>query len=372
MRAGDVRSASSSRRAAYVAFDTGAADWKAVAARCPNTERATRCIEVFAKRLPGLDPGLETLAKVLVAAAGTGRDSRMTEGLITPLQGVRARDAMSLAPPALRAVVDGLLKKAASDNERAVILKGLAARRERLSDPAAQTELKKLATLIRGHDREWLIDKTTGLAAVDEHGLRQAWTTSCVPTVKLVAEAEVDPLLALRVMLDPRSMNAADSFAGKTERKTLEAFGGVARPRPIPENAAVMKLHEFRTGRGSGTKMVEVVPRFWDELGGKTTRYGEDRLDDKLVGKIAEHLRDGYDVPMRIGYRNGLKVGHAILAVDCHVDGGVASFRLYNPATGKTAWVKETDLFSSPVFATKNGDRFISDVYLRRFEEPSR
>ena len=135
MKVGDVRSESRTRRAnalpqraAYVGFDAGAADWKAVIAGCPNTVRATRCIEVFAKRLPKLDPGLQTLAQVLVVAAGTGRDSRMTEGLITPMQGVRALDAMSLAPPALRAVVDRLLKNAAGDDERAVILKGLAAR----------------------------------------------------------------------------------------------------------------------------------------------------------------------------------------------------------------------------------------------------
>lgn len=99
---------------------------------------------------------------------------------------------------------DGTLVAGADPTaEKALILKAVAARSDRLKDPgssdAAFKEIADFAKAIRGTKREELIRTTT---ATDVQGtsnaesMKQTYENSCAPTVSQMTRAEVDPVYA--------------------------------------------------------------------------------------------------------------------------------------------------------------------------------
>ncbi|MCC6810460.1 MAG: hypothetical protein IT381_23715 [Deltaproteobacteria bacterium] len=159
-----------------------------------------------------------------------GATSPRAEGVgpwLTPMQAGRGAEALMRMPAPEAKVIDAMLKAAGSSQEKALIMKAVAARAEVLANPAAdmQTprkvavqELAEFAKDIRGRDPAMLAQMTSlesmrydpaSKGWVMEGGGQQVYTTSCGPTIALIDRANIDPITAFRYRKDP-SLFAAD------------------------------------------------------------------------------------------------------------------------------------------------------------------
>ncbi len=356
-------------------IDVAAAPFAAIVDAARDPARARLCKDVVLRLGLPASSTLQAATATLVWAAGAG--ARGEEGLVTPIQAARALECLHGAAPALQEAFAALSTSAASDGERAVLLKALAARSERRGEPGIGKELAAIAKQVRGQSLDWLLEHTTVRETTTRPGLRQAWTTSCVPTVKLLAEAEHDPAIALRITRDAATMNAIDSFSSLTQRDTLEQFGGMARARatddPAPQErrgplaawmGGLLKSVERTVFPGEGASMGQVMPALADVLAGEVERIPRAKFDAAILERIVDDVRRGEDVPLRIEPKDGEGPGHAVIVVDCVVAGDERTFRVHDPATGRTVPVDARALLVGTLLPTKAGAvRHVTDVY---------
>jgi hypothetical protein len=101
--------------------------------------------------------------------------------------------------------------------ERALIMKAVAARKDRLSDPdvdvsgKAMAEIAAFAKDVRGLNRDELIRTTTALdvqGASNADGLAQKYDNTCAPTTGQMLRAEQDPVFARQ--LNQAGLNSTD------------------------------------------------------------------------------------------------------------------------------------------------------------------
>lgn len=325
------------------------------AARVPERARVT--VELFARRLQ-VDEALRPEALALVAAAGTGRDDGATEGLVTPVQALRALHALERTTGALRSQVVSLLRQAGSDFERAVLLKALGARAQVLHDHRVPGELDRVANLIRGQNLPWLLEKTTLYGTLHAPGIRQAWEHSCAPTMVLLALAEVDPLEALCINLNGVPAVDERSPAAQWQRTQLETIGG---------GVAVSR----GALGGRGTRDDTLVRQMLGFTRATITRVDRNAgFTSALKNDVASKLAAGVDVPLRIATRTDA-AGHSVIAVDVRAGPQGRELRIHDPWTGNSSWLPESTVFDGWWNPTTDTNEFrqTTHVYLTEFPE---
>jgi hypothetical protein len=210
-----------------------------------------------------------------VANARTGEATGL-EGILGTQQAEQAAQALVDMPQALYDQTKSLLEKAGQGKdglpvpksdagaERALILKAVAARGDRLKESwmdsiksklgfgdsteagKAMKEIQGFADEVRGMNRTDLIRTTTAIDVEgantstvdpndirsnsdtqgDNDGLFQRWNDSCGPTTAQITRAEADPVYARQ--LHKEGLNNADpnSASAKEQRRVLEDVGG--------------------------------------------------------------------------------------------------------------------------------------------------
>lgn len=343
----------------FARLDAAHPAWAAVLASATNVERAGVALETLRER-GVVDEGNARDAAVLVWAAGTTRDAAFTEGLVAPIQGLRALQALAALPPRRRADVVAVLDGAASVAERAVLLKALAARATRLDDRAV-VEIGAVGRAIRGASLEELVRRTTGyglarsiehgrahLAAVGEGGVTQAFRQACGPSVRLLAEAEIDPAVALALSDDLRFPTGAPSTAETFQRALLQAEGGTVHRRDFFGTLRA----QFSDERG--TNLGGYLQGAYDGLGVSFSEVPWANVPAarraSSLDELERRLQLGLDVPLRLVAKNG--DGHYAMLVDAAAIAGKRAWRVHDPRSGKTRWIGDDELTRGKV-----GDR---------------
>jgi hypothetical protein len=320
-------------------FDPDDPTWSSVESATEDPHRVRRALQLFATKVL-IPSSLRPAAEILAWAAGTTRDAASTEGLVTPIQGARALLALARMTPSSRAVLDELLGHAGSRAEQALLLKLVAARAQQ---PSLVDDLRALATKIRGKPLRWLVENTTPYGSSFGAGIKQSYKDSCMPAIKLLAEAEVDPLFAL-------DMREGATLASE-EKRELESEGGVAVARD-----------DFEHGRG--TRDHELLFTLGKELDEQTEVLSRADMDETTVDRMAQLLEEGVDIPLRIATAADT-VAHSVIAVDVRKDGDERWFRVHDPWTGSSEWFPAEAILHGNLFPTDRGvARHVTHVYL--------
>jgi len=256
--------------------------------------------------------------------------------LIAEPQIVLLRRYLPSLPAARKAALDALVIGARSDAERVFILKAVSAGEPDELVAAYAAELKMVpdeATVVLGSTMR------------DDLDLMQQWADSCGPSLLSCAAGEVDPRYAWELnkafeltRVDPYGVNKG---LADQQKAWLEEYGGVAVPRDA-----------------SGGKGIGILYLLNDKLAPITkATYSVVPVDNArtAVAAIAESLRAGYDVPLRIGWDTAQDgAAHFMLAINVSGSAGSYQLQIHDSYTGKTAWVSEADIAAdrfSPIFA---------------------
>ena len=221
-----------------------------------------------------------------------------------------------------RSSVRDLLLQASGPAERFFILKALAA-----DEP--WDDVVQYATAIRGLSEDEIIRRSTARGA-DQ--LRQQWEFSCAPAVVQFAIGEVNPRFAWELNKDAEIAPepwAASGMRAKQQKAWLEEYGGVATPRGD------------RSGRG--ITLVELLNAKLGPIIDATYSCHQVADLDSALAAIAQNLRAGYDVPLCLSWAppetaTGAE-NHFVLAIAARGATAELELQIYDPATGKTAWV---------------------------------
>ncbi len=305
--------------------------------RANAPQRSQIALDMFTSSLE-LTDDLAKHVGVLVWAAGTTRDLPDTEGLVPPASGYLALKAVAAMTPPLRAEVERILAAAESPGERAVILKAIGANGANYEPKKLIAALEAFAAVIRGRDLLWLIRETTAYDIEGDIGERQAFTTSCGPTVAITLGAEADPMLDLKLEMDQQRGNA--SLAATMQREMLEKNGGVAvaygdRSRqgeaaPIGDLLSQAVMHSGISYTGMS----------WADL------PAERRT--QLLDELETMVRRGADIALLS--HDGIGGGHYEALVDCSKVQGKRVWRIQDPEGG-TRWVSDKSMASADINA---------------------
>jgi hypothetical protein len=242
--------------------------------------------------------------------------------------------------------------------ERALILKSLGARTDRLTEqdsgpltaghrPASyMQEIESFATSIRGMNRQDLMRRTT-LTDIygNGHGLQQAFSCSCAATTAQIAHSEADPIYAMFAHRNPAAIIAE-------QRRDLQNAGGVAVPRDESggEGMGIIDLLNSQVSRYTGQNYREVSVS--DSIA--TRRNALDLM--------AVNLRDGTDVPMRIAWDQSS--AHFVMATDVRGIGHNRDFFITDPWTGDSRWFSEAQLTDRNTTFPGTGTGRLADIYV--------
>lgn len=232
----------------------------------------------------------------------------------------RFRDSLSAGQ---RATVRELLLQAQEPAARFFILKALVA-------GESWPDVVQYATEMRGLTAEEIIRRST---ARGDREFTQQWEYSCAPAVVQVMIAEADPLFAWELNKEAIIPDAAPLEAptprAEQQRLWLEQYGGVATPRGD------------RSGRG--ISLVKVLNEKLGQVLGAAYSCHEAADFATAISQIAGILRSGYDVPLCLSWAPPESAtgtdNHFVVALAVRDDGTSAEFQIYDPWTGKTAWV---------------------------------
>lgn len=262
----------------------------------------------------------------------------------------------------------------------------------------------------------------------DNDGLYQRWDNSCGPTTAQIVRGEADPMYALSVHRGEGVDNGElGTDTANEQRRVLEENGGTAVNRlglaaradtttvmnnmmvagtlnttqrdlvnrlmngetlseteapdgqaaleavraannghPTDAELAAVQFNNGRSGGGMGLEpaLDDITQQGtgidYETVGVDNTDMGED-LDD-----MEQRLRDGEDIPFRIGYGATRQSGHFMSVTDVRRgDDGSRSFLVTDPWSGATRWVSEAD-FTSGAFANSTftlGSAAVTHVY---------
>jgi hypothetical protein len=228
-----------------------------------------------------------------------------------------------------------------AENEGALILKAVAARRDAFSDPksGALNDVLRFADHIRGKPRSFNVSNTSLLAIDNQsYGLQQHWNNSCAPAAAEMLKGDTDPIYSLQ-------MNTLD-----TPHSTGLGLFSVGEGLVLMANGQI-------PGNGGGMTLEPALNAVDEPVTHRT--YKPESVDSTPAGRAAavnrlESLLDqGIDVPIRVEWANG--GGHFQVLSDVQGKAPNRQFLLNDPFAGVSAWVTETDIATSPnsVFLAK-------------------
>lgn len=292
------------------------------------------------------DSPLSSLDEVVIANAGA--DSRSADGaVLAAVMADRAADAMGRLSPGDRQALNEMLANAKSAEQRAYLLKALAA-------GYSITELARFNRLIAAHgnDPYWLREHLSpvDLTGADPAGQQTPtlfqgteWTQgqypTCVASSTVTARAQVDPLYALELTTgghpgDPAYDNP-QAFAERLRDEQVRVYDGGRAWYQDLFGSDGMTNNQSRT-----IAEQEISPH-------TGTRYENQKIDsagdrEAVLGTIERAVDEGYPVPISVTGDGG----HQMLVVGHEGD----MLQIYNP-WGYTVWVSEDD------FVNGNMDR---------------
>lgn len=170
--------------------------WRAIRGGIDVYERLREAEEVLRRGMREVEAQARAgaLRSPHIPATDTARLAATT-GILSTVQLKRAAARLDALSTSDRQTLDGLLTAAASDAEKAYILKALAA-----GHPIGEVE--RFATAIHGMHEGWLHRRLDPI----QPGVKQFDPTTCGPTVIMVAQAMNDPIYALS--LTPGTLRA--------------------------------------------------------------------------------------------------------------------------------------------------------------------
>lgn len=303
---------------------------------------------------------VHTLAQGVAEARSNGAAG--SEGVLGKAEALDAAEALmrmsdsdfKLLQPALENAGRGkdgkVVAGADPQAERALILNAVGARMDELITPSAadkalikagkpstpMSEVLGFASDVRGTKRADLINNST---VIDLNGgsgaLQQRFTTSCVPTTEQIARAEADPVYALKLHQEAVHSLDANGEIGKEQKTILENDGGVAKTRDPSEPGGV--------GLGWTADMLdETVGKYTNKTYTDNSVADTPEAREAMLDRIDTKLRDGEDVPIRVGWDGG--GGHAQLITDVKGTGDDREFLVTDPWNGETAWISQKDI----------------------------
>ncbi|MCL8014604.1 peptidoglycan-binding protein [Streptomyces sp. AS02] len=269
-----------------------------------------------------------------------------------------------------RAEFERMLSEAKSPQERAYLMKALAA-------GYSMDELGEFRDKIHGKDPAWLQRHLTPVVtqgdSMKNEGLNpdgantnydevtfngKKWSqdgNTCVPSSTVNARAMVDPIYALELTGGPSGQE--DDPAAFRERLTAE------QERVHEEGDGNYEYH-FPWGRSpSGmdndgkTDIVneEISPHTGSSYEFQETRSADARRD--VLPDIERAVAEGKPVPIGVeGYPDGERAGHAMMIVGQEGD----MLQVYNP-WGRTTWISEDDFINGRM--DKASDNRMPDAY---------
>lgn len=299
---------------------------------------------------------------MLADTSNVGGDPELNE-ILTSNDLERAGRAMENLSPAESARMERLLADASTPQEKAYLMKALAA-------GYSVDEVSEFGGKIHGKDPEWLREHLAPITTNSETGQEdqdfrdKLWNqdgSTCVPSSTVTARAMVDPVYALELTGGPSGQeNDPDAFR---ERLTDEQ----------------LRMHEEGDGANEGWFWEDQVPSGMDsdgqvEISNKELsphtgdsyeshdmNNANDRRD--VLTEINKSVAEGKPVPINIeGEDDGEWVGHGVMIVG--QEGGM--LQIYNP-WGQTTWVSEEDFINGDVSAASD-DRFnnVNRVYIEQ------
>ena len=248
--------------------------------------------------------------------------------------------------PGQRSSVRDLLLQAREPAERFYLLKAFAA-------GAPWDEVVQYATEMRGVAEAEIIRRSSPRGAGE---LPQQWEFSCAPAVVQFALGEADPWFAWQLNKDAaiaRGVWASSGMRGRQQRTWLEQYGGVATPRGD------------RTGRG--ITLQELLNDKLSRALGVTYLCQQVTDLNAALSTIAQHLRDGYDVPLCLSWASPESAtgseNHFVLVLAVRGPAAAWEFEIYDPATGKTGWVSADALRRNTLSPIYNGYQRVTHFY---------
>jgi type VI secretion system secreted protein VgrG len=325
-----------------------------------NPDRAVRTyLELAPKRAAHPDRITPDVQRALVLGVGRAATDKATghEGVIGETQAKQAADALiKMSKADFKAINGGMQQagkgkaanaKASADTERALMLKAVAARKDKFTAPSpidkarnklgkpssAAREVTTFGDSIRNKDRDKVIDQTTviGLRNPDT-ALQQRWSHSCGPTAAQMTRAESDPIYAQKLNKETLHSTETTGEIASEQKKILESNKGIAVER----------------GKGGGVGMA--LDPALTELGSPTTHRdysfksvgSTPKSRTEAMDTMEEQLKQGVDVPIRVEWPGG--DGHFQLASDVKGKTPDREFLITDPWEGRTLWVKEGDI----------------------------
>ncbi len=284
---------------------------------------------------------MSALDDVVLAEAGNNWNSDDTS-ILTPAQDQRAAAALSALSDADRRAMMGMLATAASPEQRAYLLKMLAA-------GYSVGDVSKFDALIAAHgdDPQWLaahlnplsLDRgnTTGTTdgkqwdSFDGQPWTQGQYPTCVASSTVAARAAVDPLYALQLTTgghpgDPAFDNP-DAFAQRLRAEQSQVYDDgrdwvqklFGQDGMTDGQSTTIADQQIATHTGATYQNVD--------LGNPDARYD-------ALPKVEQAVDDGYPVP--ISTRSGDE-GHQMMIIGHQGD----QLEIYNP-WGYSYWVSES------------------------------
>ncbi|KOG36977.1 peptidoglycan-binding protein [Streptomyces resistomycificus] len=299
---------------------------------------------------------------MLADTSNVGGDPELNE-ILSANDLERSGQAMERMSPAERARVEKLLAEAATPQEKAYLMKALAA-------GYSVDEVSDFGGKIHGKDEEWLREHLAPVSTNSETGQEQQtfgdklWDqdgATCVPSSTVTARAMVDPVYALELTGGPSG-----------QEDDPEAF----RERLTDEQ---LRMHEEGGGSNEGwfwdrqpagmdddgqveISNKELSPHTGDSYEAHDMNSDDDRRD--VLTDIEKSVAEGKPVPINVEGEdeNGDRVGHGLMIVG--QEGGM--LQVYNP-WGTTTWVSEDEFIRGDLSAASD-DRFnnLQSVYIEQ------
>lgn len=291
----------------------------------------------------------------LADTSNVGGDPELNE-ILTGNDLERSGRAMRKLSPADRARMDALLAGASTPQEKAYLMKALAA-------GYSVDDVEVFDTKIHGKDEEWLRehlapvstnDKPSDTAQESQDFKGKLWDQdgeTCVPSSTVTARAIVDPVYALELTGGPDGTDDdPDHF----------------RKRLTDEQ---LRLHEEGDGDNAGwwwdehpdgmdkdgqveISNDELSPHTGDHYEAQNMGGQDDRR--KVLPDIEKSVAEGKPVPINIERydESGDRHGHSMMIIGQEGD----RLQIYNP-WGVTTWVSEKDFISGDLSAAAD-DRY--------------
>jgi hypothetical protein len=327
-----------------------------------GTENPARALKTFVQldidRRQHPDRITPQIVRSLSMGVGEARTSASQgrEGILTNTSAVYAANALIKMTPADYEAVSTALANAGTppsagsdaQTERALILKAVAARDERLGDysqwirtfqpSAAANEITQFANQIRGQNAGSLIERTSVLD-LDGDGtneaLQQRFNDSCVQATLQIAYAEADPIYAWSLhQNDTVHSTSTNGIIAAQQELMLSAAGGDP---------------EARGTKGIGTQNDPWTASLNASVSPSTNRNYEERVvpndtssRTKAVDMMEQFVKAGTDVPIRVAWSGG--GAHALLVTDVRGSGNNREFLVTDPWNGQTDWVSRQDI----------------------------